>query len=89
MPLQQKDLFCPHCKENGELWLYPREFYRVKCEICGSEWERYELNQICTMLIKKEERDRRFRHWAVCLRIQRQHTINPYTGRTYAQKEII
>lgn len=84
MALKPIELFCPKCKENGALWIYPREFYRVKCEACGREWEKNEINEICTKLIKKAESNRMFRHWAGCLRIQMQHTINPFTGRCYA-----
>lgn len=83
--LIQIDLFCPHCKENGDLWTSPREFYRVECKICKRKWEHNELNKICLMLVKKAKRDRSFQHWAECLRIQLQHTINPFTGRYYAK----
>ena len=83
MALTQVDLICPHCKENGELWVSPRDCYRVECRECGKKWEHNELNEICTMLIKKAESDRSFKHWTDCLRIQMQHMIDPYTGKCY------
>ena len=76
------ELFCPNCK--GDLWISPREFYRVECMLCGGKWEDNELREICFRLIQKARADRSFQHWAVCLRIQMQHTINPFTGRCYA-----
>ncbi|KKM80208.1 hypothetical protein LCGC14_1342220 [marine sediment metagenome] len=77
-------LFCPNCKEKGVLWVRPRLCYRVECEVCGGKWENNELREICFRLIEKARADRMFQHWAVCLGIQMQHTINPYTGRCYA-----
>lgn len=84
MALTQVDLFCPHCKENGDLLISPRYFYKVECKKCAREWGHYELNEICLMLNRKAESDRSFQHWAGCLRILMQHTINPFTGRCYA-----
>jgi len=84
MALVQVDLFCPHCKESGDLWTSPTHFYEVECKICGRKWEHNELNEICTMLIKKVERDRGFQWWADCLKIQLHYTINPFTGKCLA-----
>ena len=83
MALKQIDLFCPDCKEQGKLWITPKDFYRVNCEKCGMEWEHNELNEICWKLIKRAESDRKFQWWSACLRIQMQHNINPVTGRSY------
>ena len=60
MALNQIDLFCPHCKENGDLWISPTHFYKVECKICGRKWEYHKLNEICTMLCKKTRADRSF-----------------------------
>ncbi len=84
MALPQESLFCPDCMESGELLINPRNYYEVSCTTCGQKWEHNELNGICHRLINRAESDRSFKHWAACLRIQMQHTINPNTGMTYA-----
>lgn len=84
MALGKVDIFCPDCKGGGGLWVYPRRFFEVECRNCKKKWEYHELKEICAMLAKKAESDRSFQHWAVCLRIQMQHTINPFTGKCYA-----
>ncbi len=83
MALPKVDLFCPNCKENGALWVYPRQDFEVKCRGCGKKWEYNKLKEICMIMIQKASEDRRFQWWADCLRIQMQHTINPYTGKCY------
>ena len=85
MALVQVDLFCPYCEENGDLWISPTYFYEVECKRCGKEWGHNELNEICTMLIKKAERDRSFQWWADCLQIQMQYMFSPFTGKCYAK----
>ena len=84
MALAQVDLICPHCKESGDLWVSPRKFYSVECRECGRRWDYKELNEICMRLIQKARSDRKFQWWAECLKIQMQHTINPFTGKCYA-----
>ena len=85
MALTQIDLICPDCKVGGSLWISPREFYNVECRTCGRKWGRDELNEICTRLAQKAKVDRNFKWWADCLRIQMQHMINPFTGKSYAK----
>ncbi len=84
MALKEIKLFCPDCKENGRLWVNPRLCYQATCEVCGGKWEYHKIKAICHKLIRKAESDKSFQHWANCLHIQMQHTINPMTGRTYA-----
>ena len=82
--MRDENLFCPVCKESGDLWIYPTKFYEVACERCGCKWERDKLVRICTRLIKRAEEKRSSQHWAACLRIQMQHTTNPFTGKCLA-----
>lgn len=84
MPLPNIELFCPNCKECGDLWESPRLHFETTCKTCGQKWEKIELKEICYRIIKKAEADRSSQHYAGCLRILMQHTINPFTGRTYA-----
>ena len=81
MPLPNIELFCPHCKERGKLWENPRLYFEMTC---GRKWEYIELKEICYRIIHKAESNRSSQHYAACLRILMQHTINPFTGRTYA-----
>jgi hypothetical protein len=84
MALKPITIFCPNCCKDDDLWISPREYYKVECKSCGRKWERNELNEICTKLVNKAKTDRKFQWWSECLRIQMQHTINPFTGNTYA-----
>ncbi len=84
MALPSIKLFCPHCKEDGDLWKNPRLHFEITCETCGRKWEYIELKEICYRLIKRAEANRGSQHYADCFRILMQHTINPFTGRTYA-----
>jgi uncharacterized protein YbaR (Trm112 family) len=82
--VKDKDLFCPHCKNDGDLWISPTRNYEVTCKKCKRVWGRAELSEICIMVGKRAEEVARFQYWAACLRILMQHTINPYTGRRLA-----
>ena len=57
MALALIKLFCSDCRENGDLWERPDK-YAVCCKICGKEWDKIELNEICHRIKKKDILDR-------------------------------
>lgn len=62
MALKKVDIFCPDCKDGGDLWVYPRRCFEVECRNCKKKWEYNELKEICTMLVKKAKADRSFQY---------------------------
>jgi len=80
MILSPEYLFCPYCKEAGDLWISPRHHYDANCKRCGHVWENNELKEICIKIIHRAEMQRSSEWYAACLRIQMQYMTNPFTG---------
>ena len=58
MPLKPIKLFCPNCRDKGDLWERPDKHYEQYCKICGGKWDKIELNEICHQIKKKDILDR-------------------------------
>ncbi len=77
------ELFCPMCKdEQGNLMENPAT-RMVACTVCGGEWNKVELQQICSDITSRASTVAFVRRYAESARILVQHTINPYAGECY------
>lgn len=51
--LRDEDLFCPDCREGGDLRERSDDPREVTCGKCGKKWNHAELKTICRRLIKR------------------------------------
>lgn len=57
MALSLIKLFCPDCREKGDLWAKPDK-RAVYCKTCGKEWDEIKLNEICHRIKNKDILDK-------------------------------
>ena len=77
------EVFCPLCKDIQDTLMENPATRTVACTECGSEWDRVELQQICSDITSRASTVAFVHRYAESVRILVRHMINPYTGKCY------